>query len=447
MSRLPDLHRQLVRAAREQESRERELGWLRTSARRLQLLALAFAAVVLASTTIALAASGVIPIGSPVPASHHLQASAGLGLPEPGRSRLLPLRVSDPEGGLPWGMRIIRTSREEVCLQIGRVEDGKLGVLGVNGAFKDDGEFHPLPLDSLPARRPEVVGFLVNTTTSCFLPGQAFMATRIGMPISAAEEALAGRPQTSPSRDLRDVYFGLLGPQAVSVTYRQNGSQRTEAVLSGTGTYLIVRPFRANSLRLGSGGASGGPLGQLGPGRGELLTRITYRLKGRLCERGPVDAIVHLPHLCPQSKGPSRNELARLHERHELHLPVHVHLQIHDDLVTRADVSFRAPYAIDNARHYYSIFLPQPECHRRPGEPAMEGGDSIAIDHNVAAGQIVSARVINPFAPVRRQCMQGKTAIQVVYQPTEGPPGTIVGKVTLVQPPGTRGGPHARSPR
>lgn len=442
MSRLPDLHRQLVRAARQ----ERELGVLRTSARRLQLLALAFAAVVLTSTTIALAASGVIPIGSPVPASHHLQAGAGLGLPEPGRSRLLPLRVSDPEGGLPWGMRIVRTSREEVCLQIGRVEDGKLGVLGVDGAFKDDGEFHPLPLDSLPARRPEVVGFLVNTTTSCFLPGQAFMATRIGMRVSAAEEAPAGRPQTSPSRDLRDVYFGLLGPQAVSVTYRQNGSQRTEAALPGTGTYLIVRPFRANGLKLGLGGASGGPLGQLGPGRGELLTRITYRLDGRLCERGPVDQPAHLGHPCPQSAVPSPRELAQLRARHNLHRPVHVHLRIHNGLVTAADVSFRAPYAIDNARHYYSIFLPQSECHPRPGVPPMEAGDSIAIDHNVAAGQIVSARVIYPFAPVRRQCMQGKTAIQVDYQSAEGPPRTIVGEITIRQPPGTRGGPHAKPP-
>jgi hypothetical protein len=451
MSRLPALHQQLVRAAHEQEGREREIGALRTSARRLQLLALSFAGVVLASTTIALAATGVIPIGSPAPANHHLRPGLGLGLPEPGRSRLLPLRVRDPEGGPPWGMRIIRTSREEVCLQVGRVENGELGVLGVDGAFKDDGEFHPLPLDSLPSQRPEIVGSSVDTTTSCFLPGQAFIGSHLAMHVSAAEESLAGRPQTAPRRDLRDVYYGLLGPQAVSVSYEQDGSHRTQAVLAGAGIYLIVRPF--NGAGLETGGSSAGPLGQLAPGgSGELLTRITYRLNGRLCERGPLNRPAHLAHPCPQSAGPSHRELARLREHPFLHRPkhpdlhrhVHVGLRIHDGLVTAADVSFRAPYAIENARHYYSIFLPHPECHPRPGVPHTEGGVGIAIDHNVAAGQIVSARVTYPFAPVRRPCLQGVTTIEAVYQPTEGLPRTIVGKVTIHQPPGTRGGPHAK---
>ncbi len=442
MSRLPALHQQLVRAAHEQESREREIGALRTSARRLRLLALSFAGVVLASTTIALAASGVIPIGSAVPANHHLRPGVGLGLPEPGGSRLLPLRVSDPEGGPPWGMRIIRTSREEVCLQVGRVQDGQLGVLGVDGAFKDDGEFHPLPLDSLPARRPEIVGSSVNTTTSCFLPGQAFIGSHIAMRVSAAEESLGRRPQTAPRRDLRDVYFGLLGPQAVSVSYRQDGSQRTQAALPGAGTYLIVRPF--NGAEVEFGGSSSGPFGQLAPGGSvDLLTRITYRLDGRLCERGPLNRPAHLAHPCPQGAGPSHRELAQLREHPDLHRPVHVHLQIHDGLVTAADVSFRAPYAIENARHYYSIFLPQPECHPRPGIPRTEAGAGIAIDHNAAAGQIVSARVTYPFAPVR-PCMRGKLAVQVDYQPAEGPPRTIVGETTIRQPPGTRGGPHAK---
>lgn len=442
MSRLPDLHRQLVRAAREQESRERELDWLRIPARRL-LLTLCIAGVALASTTIALAASGVIPIGSPVPPDRHLRADVGLGLPEPGASKLLPMRVSDPEGGPPWGMRIIRTSREEVCLQIGRVQDGELGVLGVDGAFKDDGEFHPLPLDSLPARDPEVVGGFINTTTSCFLSGQAFMASQIAVPISAASEAIPRR-RPSPPNDLRAISFGLLGPQAAGIIYRQNGSQRTEALPHGTGTYLIVQPLPASKNASELEGASGGTLGRFAPNHGELVTRVIYRLHGRLCERGPVDASVHLAHPCPPGAAPNPTELAQRRERRELHVPLHVHLQIRGGLVRWADVSFKAPYAIASARHYYSLFLPQPACHPRPAEAGIEGGDSIAIDHDVAAGQIVSARVIYPFLPIRDPCVKGRSTIEVVYQPAEGPPHTIVGKITLMQPPGTRGGPSAK---
>ncbi len=440
MSRLPELHQQLVRAARDQVAQERELARLRIPARRL-LLALSLTGVVLASATIALATSGLIPIGSPVPPNHRLRAGVGLGLPEPGSSLLLPLRVSDPEGGLPWGMRIIRTSREEVCLQVGRVRNGELGVLGVDGAFKDDGEFHPLPLDSLPAHPPEIVGFFVDATTSCFLPGRAFVGSRIAMHVSAAAGSLAERPQTSPRRDLRNVYFGLLGPQAVSVAYEQEGTQRTQAVLAGTGTYLIVQPFSTESSAPSLGGGGSTTLGQMGPGRRELLTRITYRLHGRLCERGPANVTAHP---CPPSPGPSHSELAHLHERRDLHMPLHVHLQIHNGLVSGADVSFRAPYAIDSARHYYSVFLPEPECHPRPGIPPMEAGDSIAIDHDVSSGQTVSTHIVYPFLPLRRQCMKGRTTIEAVYQAVEGLQRIIVGKITLRQPPGTRGGPQAK---
>ena len=38
-------------------------------------------------------------------------ANAGIGIPAPGGSRLLALRAPDPQGGLPWGMRLVHTTR------------------------------------------------------------------------------------------------------------------------------------------------------------------------------------------------------------------------------------------------------------------------------------------------------------------------------------------------
>jgi len=70
--------------------------------------------------------------------------------------------------------------------------------------------------------------------------------------------------------------------------------------------------------------------------------------------------------------------------------------------------------------------------------------DSIAIDHDVSSGQVVSTHIVYPFLPLRRQCMKGRTTIEAVYQEVDGPQRTIVGKITLRQPPGTRGGPHAK---
>jgi len=67
----------------------------------------------------------------------------------PARSRLLRLRVPDPQGGPPWGLRIVRTTRGDTCIQLGRIEFGKLGSLGIDGSWNDDQLFHPFPNTSI----------------------------------------------------------------------------------------------------------------------------------------------------------------------------------------------------------------------------------------------------------------------------------------------------------
>ena len=82
---------------------------------RVTLLVLAF---VLATAAITLAATGVILTGSPVSTVSAPSATVGEGIPVAGGARLLPLRTPDPAGGLPWGMRIIHTTRGLICVQI-----------------------------------------------------------------------------------------------------------------------------------------------------------------------------------------------------------------------------------------------------------------------------------------------------------------------------------------
>src|ERR1700726_4250279 len=109
MSIIPQLERDLFEAASRRlsargDGRGESSGSRRGArgrARRLRLPVLAFGCL-LATTTIALAASGVILSGAPVRPEGQLDPNVGEGVPAPGASRLLPLRVPDPEGGLPW---------------------------------------------------------------------------------------------------------------------------------------------------------------------------------------------------------------------------------------------------------------------------------------------------------------------------------------------------------
>src|SRR5271167_4763453 len=120
MSILPQLERDLREAARRRaaEPTTRARGAETTARRRSASrrrpasplrVALIAAIAVLAGATIALAATGVILTGTTVRPSGPVSPTAGLGVPAPGGARLLSLRVADPGGGLPWGVRVVHT--------------------------------------------------------------------------------------------------------------------------------------------------------------------------------------------------------------------------------------------------------------------------------------------------------------------------------------------------
>jgi hypothetical protein len=144
-------------------------------------------------------------------------------------------------------MRLVKTSRHFGCVQIGRVVDGKLGVLGRDGAFANDGKFHER-------------GAGIIQQTDCQLAdgaGHLFIAmSYIGLPDSADATSCVPRPEPSLRRadcsraSLRNIYYGLLGPAAKAVTYiGPRGALVREPVTAPDGAYLVVvrtNPHRPN---------------------------------------------------------------------------------------------------------------------------------------------------------------------------------------------------------
>ena len=140
MSRLPQLQRALVAAAERVEAAP-----ARTTLRRRRVRTLAIAlAVALGLAGVAYAATQLIETGEPVPPPPH--SGSLLDRIVPGTTRVLPVRAADPDGGPPWGLRVFRAKSGAFCVQTGRVVNGKLGVLGQDGAFHNDGRFHELPV-------------------------------------------------------------------------------------------------------------------------------------------------------------------------------------------------------------------------------------------------------------------------------------------------------------
>ena len=239
---------------------------LERRARRTALLAAAVAGALLFAAA-AFAASQIIGIGAPVTASRGQERptkTTGTGVPVSGPRgsalsvQLLPIYVADPAGGLPWGVRLVRTTRGLVCVQVGRLLDGRLGVLGRDGEFHNDGLFHELPaavLNPYTCSQPQdrvlysseglaAAGAMPGPITSCLYPGAA---PRDGSRLPAC-----------PVADERLIAFGLLGPNALSVSYPAAEGVQTQRTVGGDGAYLLVR--RQPSVSSQALAAGAGPL-------------------------------------------------------------------------------------------------------------------------------------------------------------------------------------------
>lgn len=281
MTRLPGLEEALVAAARRAEPQSATT----TSTRRRRPARLLVAAVlgVLALGGIAVAATQLIQTGEPVPPNPHDHSL--LGKIKPGTTRLLSLRVADPDGGPPWGMRVFRTTvstppsgarRDVACTQTGRVVGGKLGVIGKDGSFNNDGKFHELPVQAdgcggLDARGQLFFQSGSNAQVASGDPREAACETpaqRKGRTVNTVRSLQAalrlqlkrGEKQAAriqrrviaryqrrarlniplcPAADLRAIVYGMAGSQATRVTLAGGPSMRPLAQESGAWMFVL----------------------------------------------------------------------------------------------------------------------------------------------------------------------------------------------------------------
>jgi hypothetical protein len=247
-------------ALRRAAAEHRHLPWYRR-VRLRPSRGVAVVAACLVVTGSALAASGVFQTGTPVSPEVAPLATVDDGTPIPSSVRLLPLRVADPDGGPPWGLRTIKTTRGLMCVQLGRILDGRIGVLGKDGAFHDDGRFHPLSIDYLDGGSSNCG--TEDANGKAFLNEEAFGVPTDGL--ISGEGGVSGgcyRPHPSsqecPPSDRRNVYYGLLGPDAISVSYLgRDGREHTMATAGPDGAYLVVLPHIAARCLRGSAECSG----------------------------------------------------------------------------------------------------------------------------------------------------------------------------------------------
>jgi hypothetical protein len=462
MSYLPELRSALVHAAHERRaaakahpSRGGAAGDAWRRSRRLRVV-LANVALGLVITTTGLTAAGVFkrgtPVGPPVPPS----PSAGTGVAISSSVRLLGLRVPDPGGGPPWGLRVLRTTRGLTCVQLGRVEFGTVGLLGQDGTFDNDRRFHPLSpnaggncgvsdahgngfmsvsLQSAPASAnvgyEAAIGFCVSTLER-FPPG---FARRLKLQHRHFPGVSHAGRHACPSGDLRNIYYGLLGPDAVSISYPgPSGKPLTTPTSGPDGAYLLIRPPTTVTCRgpICGNGDSSSP--ELPAG---VITAVRYR-DGHVC---------HLP--APEPAGtpaascPPFGYVAPLAHRlttTQLATPISVRKIPAQAYCSRAEaivpcngrtpagfkrlvggprsllveISFRSRIAIPDSRSYYRFVMSMSRSHG-----CTEGGSGGPTNSDIRAGQRV---VIHTF--VSYDC-PGPVHGSVSYVPTQGPASSM----------------------
>jgi hypothetical protein len=363
------------------------------------------AAVLLAllvASAVALAVTGTFQTGSPVRPPEHPVASAGAGVATRG-TRLLPIRAADPAEGLPWGMRLVRTTRGLVCIQVARLSGSQLGVLGQDGAFNDDGRFHPVAPDVVDYHR------VTAEISSCLPPGQV-----TSQEASIAQNGFFGAADSAaiPRSARRWISYGLLGSGAVSVSYRDEGRSHTAPVDPGTGAYLIVLP---SSPKIGfeTGGGATSSNGFVTP-QG-ALSSITYRVHGRLCsESRPASEVPDAHPPCPQLPFATPFGAPR-----RLHHPIQVRLRAGGTAV----VTFTAPRAVTSALSGYAVEIPAP-CHK--------GTSEIPLERDVRAGEVIHLPVPGLFS----NACGPSVSVRVVYEPSreripDGKGDVILGETTV----------------
>jgi hypothetical protein len=380
----------------------------RRSWRRPQVFAaVAIGALLLAAA--AYAAGRLIGIGAPVRPSSGAERPTrftGIGRPVAGSgdvargASVLAMSVADPGGGLRWGLRIVTTTRGLLCMQVGRLRDGRLGILGQEGQFKDDGLFHELPPGALNQSTCSQRGVLV-----------LYNATH----------------------ERRQLAFGLLGPHAVSVTYKSAGRLHTVASSGSHGAYLIVLPQPAEPAPAGAPTAAAFVAPEQLPAaaiQAYQLSAIEFRFGGRHCQIDSEPQPGGLAHCATAVTGaPSRFPAAG----GELHSRVVLRASRDATGVFRLDISFVAPVSVTNASTAYAAeYAPQ------GGRLCHAGNVGQPIERDIRRGQTVHVTMLFSPQPGCHGPIQGRIVVGRQSSALSGPTydETSIGRFSFA-PPGT----------
>jgi hypothetical protein len=223
----------------------------RVRAARLRALALAAAVLALAAG-IATAATGAFPIGNPLSPD---DVAKPPGKPLEGSEELARVRTPDPVGGPLWGIRTFSTDRGARCQQIGRVVDGRLGLIG------DDGRFHELPFtgdgDSCfkatkpPLAVPEAAGdagiastFGHAAFTDSGGPAGDYAPDACATGFKSLREANSPGAVACDDRPRRFVLAGTTGPEAVEVRVESGPEVLRFAVVDRRFLVVTDRPLQ-----------------------------------------------------------------------------------------------------------------------------------------------------------------------------------------------------------
>jgi hypothetical protein len=237
-------------------ARRAHLPWYR---RRIRSVRSRAVIVVIGALVVATPAVGAVTNWFGIGAPNHPQSEArafGVGNAVRGTTKLLPLRVPDPQGGPPWGMRVV-TTQTGGCQEIGRVEDGQLGSLGIDDYWHDDHLFHPYPRNwvgqSCGSGGNAVGGVQLGVGATQFDAGANISSFHNGLQLtgcSTGAPSQSDRPLCPPG-STRFLIWGLLGRTVKSIRYElPNGSLATERTAGRYGEFLLVFPLDADTCRL-----------------------------------------------------------------------------------------------------------------------------------------------------------------------------------------------------
>jgi hypothetical protein len=435
-----ELHRLFLAEERElaaTRAQRRPGGRVRTGLVRLNLRLVVALVVLLAAAAVALAAGGLLS-GAPVVPPYKAQPRKRDGVPIGSSATLLALSVADPAAGIPWGLRMLSTTRGVGCLQYGRLYDGQLGVLGQDGAFGDDHRFHMLSQEDALAGNHgcgplDGNGRLFLVVQSQAVPASAYPEAclpRVDYERGAHDP---GEPRIAlcPVADGRALFYGALGPDVRSIAYSLHthvetvnemgrshdltitrtvyaldGPVRTVSTVGRQGAYLIVAKQLpgAESGTFGPGAPNGS--GTLPRGVYQPIRAITYR-DGTICHIGATQDLDNHGRACKPVGvvAPSGLEAAEvraplsariLYDHRDPPLPP-------EDVVR---VSFVARAAVTSAANYYEIVM------RDPCRGVTSGN---TLEEDVAAGQQLTFNLGMSAGPPGSKACPGVYSGEVLY--------------------------------